>query len=201
MSFCDVDIEDYHFRECGVDFAGISGMGFIHMDESPTVGELQDADFWTSKVEASPSKYFILRNTRGEYTGGEPIEEEDLIGSRVVGANHLATIDSTGLSENWLFWDLITKHLWKFVIVSSGGLMYYVDKPTSVYTKIMNQRSVKTSAFYQSQLKWHDLSNPVILEAPEGLFFGVEPVFNSTPRFDSTIFSFDSINERFDSTL
>lgn len=201
MNFCDVEIDDYNFRECGIDFAGISGMGFINMYENPSNEELQNADFWTARAEENPSKYFILRNTRGEYLGGQPIEEEDLIGTRVVGANHIATIESTGLYENWQFWDLITKHLWKFVIVSSGGLMYYVDKPTSIYTKINNQRSTKAGAFYQSELKWHDLANPVILEAPDGLFFGVEPIFSSVARFDSTIFTFDNGVISFDYSL
>jgi hypothetical protein len=175
MNFCDPEITDYNFRECGIDFAGIAGMGFINMHESPSTEDLQNANFWIEKLNASPLKYFVLRNTRGEYLGGQPIDEEDLIGTRVVGANHIATIETTGLSENWLFWDLISKHLWKFVIISSGGLMYYIDKPTAIYTKIINQKSVKAGAFYQSEMKWHDLSNPVILEAPEGLFFGIEP--------------------------
>jgi hypothetical protein len=192
MNFCDVEIEDYHFRSCGIDFAGISGMGLININENPTSSQLQDYDFWIDKMDQSPLRYFILRNTRGEYLGGETIDEEDLIGTRVVGSNHSAQIDSTGLYENWQFWDLINKHLWKFVFVSSGGLMYYVDKPTSVYSKISNPKSTKAGAFYQTQLKWHDLSNPVILEAPEGLFFGINPVFDGLARFDSTLFDFSN---------
>jgi len=178
MNFCEPDIEDYLIRECGIDFAGISGMGFIHLDESPTNEQLEDADFWLAKATEDPLKYFILRNTRGEYLGGEVVEEEDLIGTRVVGVNHSAMIESTGLYENWEFWDKINKHLWKIVFVSSGGLMYYVDKPVSVHSKINNPKNVKSGAFYQTDFKWHDLSNPVILEAPEGLFFGIEPVIS-----------------------
>lgn len=191
MNFCDVEIEDYHFRECGIDFAGIVGMGFINLHESPTEFQLQSNNFWLSKLTEDPLKYFVLRNTRGEYLGGQTIEEEDLVGTRVVGSDHSAIFESNGLYENWEFWDTITKNLWKFVMINSGGLMYYVDKPTSIYTKINNQKSTKTGAFYQTELKWHDFSNPVILEAPEGLFFGEYPIFTGSAGFDYTLnFSF-----------
>lgn len=191
MNFCDVEIEDYHFRECGIDFAGIVGMGFINLHESPTEFQLQSNNFWLSKLTEDPLKYFVLRNTRGEYLGGQTIEEEDLVGTRVVGSDHSAIFESNGLYENWEFWDAITKNLWKFVMINSGGLMYYVDKPTSIYTKINNQKSTKAGAFYQTELKWHDFSNPVILEAPEGLFFGEYPIFTGSAGFDYTLnFSF-----------
>jgi len=187
MNFCDVDMVDYQFRNCGIDFAGISGMGFINYNESPTNEQLESADFWLSKDGESPLRYFVLRNTRGEYNGGQAIDEEDLTGTRVVGANHSVIIDSTGLYENWQFWNLINKHVWKFVFVTSGGLLYYVDKPSSIYTKINNKKSTKVLAYYQSELKWHDLSNPVILNAPDGLFYGEFPILTEGLVFDYTL--------------
>lgn len=173
MNFCEVDIDDYNNRNCGIDFAGIVGLGLIDQFETPTNEQLQDIQFWFANLDSE--KYFVIRNTRGEYNGSELIEEEDLIGTRVVGANHNAVIDSTALLENCDFWNEVIKKQWKFVMITSGGLMYYVDKPTSIYTKVNNVRSTKAQAYYQSELKWHDFSNPVILEAPEGLFFGDQP--------------------------
>lgn len=173
MNFCEVDIEDYSPRYCGIDFAGIVGIGFIDQFETPTNEELESIQFWFNKLEETG--YYVLKNTRGEYNGGELIEEEDLVGTRVVGADHSMTFDSTGMIENFEFWNEIIKTQWKFVMVTSGGLMYYIDKPTSVYTKVNNAKSTKAQAYYQSDLKWHDFSNPVILEAPEGLFFGDAP--------------------------
>jgi hypothetical protein len=189
MNFCEVDIEDYSPRYCGIDFAGIVGIGLISDDETPTEEELQSYDFWFNKL--SETGYYVLRNTRGEYNGGEVIEEEDLQGTRVVGADHAMTFDSTAMIENCDFWNEVIKKQWKFVMVTSGGLMYYIDKPTSVYTKVNNAKSTKAQAYYQSDLKWHDFSNPVILEAPEGLFFGIGPDLNSL-TVDSNVFTVDS---------
>lgn len=176
MNFCEVDIADYNFRDCGVDFAGIVGLGLIEINQNPTYANLEDPEFWTGVISASSKKYFALRNTRGEYNGGESVEEEDLIGTRVTGAVHIASIDTKGIIENWEYWNIIQKGLWKVCLVSSAGLLYYVDKPCSIYTKVNNQRNQKVQAYYQSEIKWYDLSNPVILNAPEGIFYGIEPL-------------------------
>jgi hypothetical protein len=191
MSFCEVDIPDYQPRNCGIDFAGVVGIGLIDTYETPTLDQLQEPDFWVSKMSENPAKYYVIRNTRGEYTGGEAIEEDDLMGPIVVGANHQAIIESTGMYENCTFWNVVQKHLWKMVLVNSSGLMFYVDKPINPYTKLNNRRSTKSLAFWQTEFKWHDLSNPYILEAPENIFFGTEPLPECVSCFDYTLdFSF-----------
>jgi len=193
MNFCESILRDYNPRLCGIEFAGVVGVGLININESPDEDDLQDVDFWLGKISQTNPKYFALRNTRGEYQGGAQIDEEDLIGSRVIGAEHEASFDSTGIEENWEYWNYITRHLWKACLVTSAGLLLYIDKPVSIYTKVINAKSVKTQAFYQSFLKWHDLSNPVILEAPEGIFFGDEPVSGAFD-FRITNLGFRTIN-------
>lgn len=183
MNFCEVDIEDYNVRACGIDFAGIVGIGLIGIDETPEETDLEDPAFWVGNL--SNGKYFVIRNTRGEYDGGQVIEEEDLTGTVVTGAEHLATIDSTALIENCDFWNAVQSKFWKIVLVTSGGLMYYVQNPVTIYTKVVNLKAINTQGFYQSELKWYDFSNPVILNAPEGIFFGIEPII-SEGIFDYT---------------
>jgi len=175
MSFCEVDIADYTTRECGIDFAGIVGIGLIGLDENPTIENLEDPEFWTGIVTTN-GNYFVIRNTRGEYAGGETIEEDDLISKTVTGAEHSATIESTALIENFKYWDAIQKKNWKICLVNSGGLLFYIQNPVSIYTKIVNPKAINTVAFFQSELKWYDLSNPIILNAPEGIFYGIEPI-------------------------
>ena len=148
----------------------------INYYENPTNEQIEDPSYWLDKINESSPKYYAIRNTRGEYNGGQPIEEEDLIGTRVVDADHALNFDSTAIIENWKYWNYVQNHLWKLCIINSSGLLFYIDKPVSIYTKLNNQKSTKQQAFYQSEMKWADFSNPIILNSPEGIFFGNSPI-------------------------
>jgi hypothetical protein len=189
MTFCELDIADYTLRNCGIDTAGIVGIGIIDIHENPTQENLEDPDFWTAKALEDPLKYWVIRNTRGQYDEVEPIEEEDLQGSIVTGARHQAVIDVPDLQSNRDFWDSIQKHNWKLVLITSGDLLYYVDKPVSFYPKIVNPKGIKQEAFFQVGMKWYDFSNPGIYYTPSGIFTGNVPV---TPTGDGIFdYSFD----------
>jgi hypothetical protein len=169
-TFCDSDVPDYVNRECGTDFAGIVGIGLIDVDLSPNEAVLISSETWDT--ETSPQLYYLIKNTRGEYTGGSPTEEEGFgtESTRVTGAEHAATVEVEGLSENRDFWEGVNRRKWKVVLVTAGGLMYYINRPVSVYATINNQRSTKGMAFWNISLKWQDFSNPEVYEAPEGVF-------------------------------
>lgn len=171
-TFCDADVPDYVNRECGIDFAGVVGMGLIKDDEDPSDAELEDPTFWTAAIGDSPQAYWVIQKTRGEYTGGTPTEEDGfgLQATVVTGADHTATVEVEGLAENWAFWEGVNRRKWKVVLITAGGLMYYINVSTSVYAKINNQRSIKGMAFWSVDLKWQGLANPKVLEAPEGIF-------------------------------
>jgi hypothetical protein len=186
MIFCDVTIPDYDQRNCGIDFAGIVGLGLIHIDEEPTTELLENPDFWSSKVVDSPLHYWAIRNTRGQFQDSEPDIEEDIVGYQLTGAKHSAFIDVPEVKENRNFWDKVQRHNWKICLVSGGGLMYYVDRPVSFYPKISNPRSIKTAAMFQVEMKWYSLSNPYILEAPEGIFTGIYTPIGGEGVFDYT---------------
>lgn len=168
-TFCEGEIPDYVARECGTDFAGIVGIGLIPTTESPTDEELEDDATW---VDASPQVYYVIQNTRGEYPGGTPTEEEGfgLESTRVTGADHAATVEVEGLAENRDFWEGVNRRKWKVVFVTAAGLMLYVDTSVSVYAKINNQRSTKGMAFWAIDFKWQSFSNPKVLTAPDGVF-------------------------------
>src|SRR5690606_11386770 len=125
-TFCDSDVPDYVARECGTDFAGIVGIGLIATSEDPTDEELEDEATW---ADDSPQLYFVIQNTRGEYPGGTPTEEEGfgLESTRVTGADHAATVEVEGLIENRDFWEGANRRKWKVVFVTAAGLMLYVN--------------------------------------------------------------------------
>jgi len=171
-SFCDSNVPDYVTRECGVDFAGIVGMGLIKDDQSPTDANLEDPTFWENAIAASPQSYYVIPKTRGEYTGGTPTEEDGfgLQLKIVTGAEHTATVEVEGLIENRDFWEGVNRRKWKVALITAGGLMYFIDVSSSVYAKINNQRSTQNMAFWSIDIKWQSLSNPKVLNAPEGIF-------------------------------
>jgi hypothetical protein len=175
MTFCDYDIDDYTPRNCGINFAGIVGIGIIDFNETPTQEQLEDPDFWALRVTQSNKKYWALRNTRGEYNGGEPIYEEDLIGYLTTGATHNASLDVPEVKENRDFWDAVTRKTWKVCLVTAGGLLLYIDHPVTFTARINNQRSPKAAAVFTVQIRWIGLSNPYVYEAPEGIFTGIFP--------------------------
>ena len=172
LSFCDDNVPDYVSRECGIDYAGIVGIGLIKDEENPTDANLEDPAWWEAEIIASPQSVYVIPRTRGEYTGGTPTEEDGfgLQSTVVTGADHAATVEVEGLIENRDFWEGVNRRKWKIVMITAGGLMYYVDVSTSVYAKINNQRSTKNMAFWAIDLKWQSFSNPKVLEAPEGIF-------------------------------
>lgn len=171
-SFCDSTVPAYVARECGTDFAGIVAMGLIDVDETPVKADLENPAWWANGEQASPPSVYVIKNTRGEYTSATPTEEEGfgLESTRVTGADHTATIEVEGLSENRDFWEGVNRRRWKVALITAGGLLLYVNVPVSVYSRINNQRSIKGMAFWAVDFKWQSFSNPEVYSAPVGVF-------------------------------
>jgi hypothetical protein len=186
MIFCDVTISDYTPRTCGVDFAGVVGLGLIHLDQAPTQEELEDPEFWYGQSLSDPKRYFVIKNTRGSYEGAEPVIEEDLVGFTTTGANHQALIDVPEVHENRNFWDQVSRFNWKVFLITSGGLAFFIDQPVSFYPKIVNPKGIKQAAYFQVQMKWTGISNPFIYEEPEGIFTGSAYIPTGSGIFDYT---------------
>ena len=172
LSFCNTDQPEYVNRDCGIDYAGVVAIGLIKDDQSPTDDNLEDPAFWEAEIIASPQSYFVIQNTRGEYNGGTPTEQDGfgLQSTVVTGADHVANFEVEGLIENYNFWEIVNRRKWKVVIITAGGLMYYVNVSSSVYAKINNAKSTKAMAFWSVDIKWQSFSNPKVLTAPEGIF-------------------------------
>lgn len=170
--FCSQHINDYVQQDCGVDRAGIIGIALIDKTLSPTIGNLQDANFWNTMINASPQRIFVVKDTRGEYPGGTPTEEDGFGRESVIvtGADHAAPIEVQGLYDNRDFWEGVNRKKWKLALATMAGLLYYVNVPSLVDARIMNPKSIKSLAFWKVNLKWQDFSNPIIANTPDGIF-------------------------------
>lgn len=169
--FCSIEVPDWVIKECGLEKAAVIALGLIDPDENPSAANLESKSYWTGRMAASPTNFFLIQPTRGEYPGGTPTEGEGFgrQSTRVEGADHNASVEVEGLYTNWAFWEAANLKPWKTVLFTNGDLMYYNDQPASVYGTIMNPKSPKNGAFWKIAIKWQNISNPRVLNTPATL--------------------------------
>lgn len=172
--FCDENTPDYVQFDCGVELAGIVGIGLIDGSVTPVTTELEDPAEWTTWVDDSPQLYFPIQETRGSYPGGTPVEEEGFgtVPTLRTGADHEATVEVRGVEDNRDFWAKVNRRSkWHVVLITRSGLMLYLQS-ASVYAKIIADQSIKSQLRWNVSIKWtDDLSNPEVLTAPTGIFY------------------------------
>lgn len=170
--FCSIDVPSYVQKECGIERAGVVAIALLDLDQNPSDANLESATWWNTVLASSPSVAIKILQTRGEYNGGTPTEEEGFgrEATQVTGADHEATVEVEGLLDNRDFWEAVNRKKWLVVLVTNADLMYYVSSPVTVYSKIMNPRNIKGNAFWALSLKWQSFDNPRVLEAPAGIF-------------------------------
>lgn len=170
--FCSIDVPDYVQKECGIERAGIVAIALMETDQSPSDANLSSASYWTTVLAASPPTHHRILQTRGEYNGGTPTEEDGFgrESTQVTGADHESILEVEGLLDNRDFWEGVNRKKWKVALITNGDLLYFVDTPATVYAKIMNPKSIKSGAFWTVSIKWQDYSNPRVTEVPDGTF-------------------------------
>lgn len=170
--FCSINVPDYVQKECGIERAGIVAIALMDLDQDPSNANLSSASYWNTVLASSPTTHVKILQTRGEYNGGTPTEEEGFgrEATQVTGADHEATAEVEGLLLNRNFWEAVNRKKWKLVMVTNADLLYYVDAPVTVYAKLVNQRNIKGNAFWGLSFKWQSYDNPIVVEAPVGIF-------------------------------
>lgn len=170
--FCSIDVPSYVQKECGIERAGIVAIALLDLDQNPSDANLESATWWNTVLASSPSVAIRILQTRGEYNGGTPTEEEGFgrEATQITGADHQSTVEVEGLLDNRDFWEAVNRKKWLVVLVTNADLMYYINTPVTVYAKIMNPRNIKGNAFWSLDLKWQSFDNPRVLEAPVGIF-------------------------------
>jgi hypothetical protein len=166
--FCNQTQPDFVQLECGSELGGIVAMALIDKDEAPSQIDLQTLSFWNTKVNASPAKYFVVKDTRGSYAGGTPVEEEGYGKTPTLrtGADHETNVEVRGVEDNRAFWAAVNQtDKWNVVLITNGELGLYMED-VSVYAKIMIDQNIKSTIRWSVNLKWSDdLSNPLVFDA------------------------------------
>lgn len=166
--FCSQDLPDFVQLDCGSELGGVIAMALIDKNESPSKLDLQTLSFWQTKVAASPSMYHIVKDTRGSYAGGTPVEEEGYGKTPTLrtGADHEANLEVRGVLNNRAFWAVVNQtDKWNVVLITNGEVGHYIED-VSVYAKQVIDQNIKSTARMQVNLKWSDdLSNPLVFDA------------------------------------
>lgn len=166
--FCNVTVPDYIQELCGSELGGIVAMALIDSAETPSKIDLQTLSFWKTKVAASPNKYWVIKDTRGSYGGGTPVEEEGYgkVPTLRTGADHEAKVEVRGVEDNRSFWASVNQTAkWHVVLITNGELGLYA-RDVSVFAKIVVDQSIKSSIRWEVSLKWSDdMSNPLTFDA------------------------------------
>lgn len=171
-AFCSIDIPDYVQKECGIERAGIVAIGLIDTDQNPSNDNLSSKTYWETQLAATPPTHFKILQTRGEYPGGTPTEEDGFgrESTQITGADHEMPIEVEGLLDNRDFWEGVNRKKWKVAAVTNGDLLIFIDVPCTVYAKMNVPKNIKAGAFWMVSIKWQGYDNPRIVEAPADIF-------------------------------
>lgn len=166
--FCTQTVPDFVQLECGTELGGIIAFALIEKDVDPSLTDLQTKSWWTQRTAASPQTVWIIKETRGSYAGGTPVEEEGYGRTPTIrtGADHEANAEVRGILNNRSFWAVINQtDKWNVAFFTNGFIGHFV-RDVSVYAKQVIDQNIKSSSRQGVNFKWSDdLSNPVVFDA------------------------------------
>lgn len=167
--FCPQTAPEHVQLECGVELAGLVAIIYIDDDQAtPSLTDLSTRSFWLNRINATPNVWWVVKDTRGTYPGGTPVEEEGYGKTPILrtGADHEFNAEVRGVLNNRTFWAIINQTAkWNAIFITNGNIGHYVED-VSAYAKFVVDQNIKTSERVSINHKWSDdLSNPVVFDA------------------------------------
>lgn len=168
-AFCSQTAPDFVHTECGLELGGIIAAVFIDKDQAEySKTDLSTRSFWTTKIAVTPNAWWVVKDTRGSYAGGTPVEEEGFGRASTIrtGADHEANLEVPGVLLNRDFWAVINQTVkWDVILIDNQLIGRYIQD-VSVYAKQVVDQNIKSLQRMGVNLKWSDdLSNPVVFDA------------------------------------
>lgn len=175
--FCSQAVPDFVQLECGTELGGIIAFALIDKEISPSLTDLQTPSWWTQRTGSSPQTIWVIKDTRGSYAGGTPVEEEGYGKTPTLrtGADHEANAEVRGILRNRSFWAIVNQtDKWNVAFITNGEVGHFAED-VSVFAKQIIDQNIKTSSRMGVNFKWSDdLSNPVIFDAS-----ALDSIFNN----------------------
>lgn len=169
------ELPSYVPLECGGDNAGIVAVGFlddsVDFDGSPN--EIESEAAWEALLAASPQLVQIIKDTRGEYPKPAVVETEGFgrVSTIATGRDHEVTFEVPGIKENVNFFKIANRRRdLKFVFVTNGGLLHYVNTKVRVDAAPVIDRDINGWEVWSVSVKWSNYDFPDVYDEPGDIF-------------------------------
>lgn len=174
MPNCRPNIPDFTVPDCVYESGRIVALAFIHKDIHAAIyANPSNAALWVDGSYAAD--LHVFQEVRGTYSGGQPTETGGLgnQSSRVINAEHTATVRVEGIKGNEDFWDEIAKsHEYRVAMVVGANydLLLINNVDTSIYGMVPVEEGLESELLWSVSIKWRDIKNPKTSDVPAGIF-------------------------------
>lgn len=162
----DPELPDYVQDECGGQTGGIPFIAFIKPDVELDLDNLsatvEDASWWTTNINTSPSSRFVALNTRGSKAKGTPTEQPGFGFNDVVRSGDSRTVEfeALGAVDNERFWSGMNKKTNMTFIYGTttkdadGNYVAYLAQNASIYADVVIDQDIKSLLRIGGDAKW-----------------------------------------------
>lgn len=182
--FCDSDLAEYQQAECGIENGGLIAVGLIDpsvdvgADDAAKVINLENEEWWSDGVGASPQTHWFIQNTRGSKAADTFTEEEGfgLNGTEITGADESWVFESLNVFDNRPFVAGVNKRRrWNAVFVTAasrdGGYVAWYRENVNFRGSLLVEQSTKTRQRWSWEARAsHDTTPPLPFIAPPSIF-------------------------------
>lgn len=155
--FCEEETPDYVQAECGIENGGLIAVGLIlpsvdvGADDAAKIVNLEDEEWWTAGVAASPQTHWYILDTRGSKAAATFTEEEGfgLNSTEVTGADESWVFESLNVKDNRDFVASVNKRRkWNAVFVTAAksgtGYLAHYQENVNFRGSLLLEQSTKT---------------------------------------------------------
>ena len=174
MANCRPIIPNFTLPECINETGRIVALAFIHKAiHSSIYANPSSAALWVDANYAAD--LHVFQEVRGSYTGGSPTEISGFgtQSSRVINAEHSATVMIEGVKNNETFFDNIgLSHEYRVAFVVGGNydVLLINNKDVSVYGTPVVEDGLDSEFAWNVTIKWRDFYNMKTSDVPSGIF-------------------------------
>jgi hypothetical protein len=182
--FCEEDTPDYVQAECGIENGGLIAVGLIlpsvvvGASDVLKVANLQDEEWWSDGVAASPQTHWFILNTRGSKAADTFTEEEGfgLNSTEVTGADTTWAFESLNVFDNADFVAAVNqRRRWNAVFVTAatrdGGYVAHYQENVNFRGSLIVDQDIKSRQRWGWEARASTNTSPALpFVAPASIF-------------------------------
>lgn len=182
--FCETDTPDYQQAECGIENGGLIAVGLIlpsvdvGASDAAKVANLENEEWWSDGVGASPQTHWFILNTRGSKAAATFTEEDGfgLNSTEVTGADESWTFESLNVFDNRDFVAAVNqRRRWNAVFVTAatrdGGYVAHYQENVNFRGSLIVDQDIKSRQRWSWEARASTNTTPALpFVAPTSIF-------------------------------